>query len=196
MALTIDILNQEVNNISLEKLDRVSDVVLYYQVTDSESAKHLLQCGAETKKLSKELDAIRKDILKPAREFTAKVQSIFNPYIAKLEEIESFVKKKLDHYQATQERINKEEALRKQEALAIIGIENTPLLEKEVKITDGSASMYTRTDWKYDIMDHNEIPREFLTIDEKKVKASIKAGVRNIPGLKIYSAETAVLKSS
>jgi hypothetical protein len=56
--------------------------------------------------------------------------------------------------------------------------------------------MYTRTDWKYDIMDHNEIPREFLTIDEKKVKASIKAGVRNIPGLKIYSAETAVLKSS
>lgn len=40
--------------------------------------------------------------------------------------------------------------------------------------------------WVFDIEDESKIPREYLSIDPKKIREAIKAGVREIPGTKIY----------
>lgn len=44
--------------------------------------------------------------------------------------------------------------------------------------------------WTFDITDQNAIPREYLQVNETAIREAIKAGVREIPGLKIYQSES------
>ena len=46
--------------------------------------------------------------------------------------------------------------------------------------------IFSSSSWEFEIEDINKVPREYLTLDEKKVKDDLKMGIRNIPGLKIY----------
>lgn len=39
--------------------------------------------------------------------------------------------------------------------------------------------------WKYEVIDANKVPREFMTPDHGKINAAVKAGTRDIPGVKI-----------
>lgn len=40
--------------------------------------------------------------------------------------------------------------------------------------------------WTHEVVDYSLIPQDYMVIDEKAIRAAIKAGVRDIPGLKIY----------
>ena len=64
-----------------------------------------------------------------------------------------------------------------------------------VKTEQGTA--YTRKSWTFDEneIDLNLIPREYLKLDEVKVNGAIKAGMREIAGLKIFEKETIVTRS-
>ncbi|MBX3045169.1 MAG: hypothetical protein KF896_15765 [Ignavibacteriae bacterium] len=64
--------------------------------------------------------------------------------------------------------------------------------EHQAQISTKSSSI--RLTWTYDVIDESVIPREYLTIDERKIKDAITAGKREITGLKIYQKESLVLK--
>ena len=49
--------------------------------------------------------------------------------------------------------------------------------------TAGSASV--RKEWRATVIDESEVPDEYKVIDTKKINAVVKAGVREIPGVKI-----------
>lgn len=55
--------------------------------------------------------------------------------------------------------------------------------EKELK-ADKSKSI--RTVWKFEIIDENLLPREYLMPDEKKIGSAMALGAREIPGVRIY----------
>lgn len=50
----------------------------------------------------------------------------------------------------------------------------------------------TRTVWKFEIQDWQEVPQEFWMIDEAKVGAAVRGGAREIPGVRIYSEQAIV----
>lgn len=50
--------------------------------------------------------------------------------------------------------------------------------------SQGGVSM--RGTWTFEVKNIDKVPRKYLTIDEAKVKALVKAGEREIPGLRIY----------
>jgi F0F1-type ATP synthase membrane subunit b/b' len=56
----------------------------------------------------------------------------------------------------------------------------------ETKTKTEKASISIGTEWLFKITDEKKIPREYLMVDEKKIKAVIKAGCRNIDGVLIY----------
>ena len=58
---------------------------------------------------------------------------------------------------------------------------------QKIAVEDGISR--TEQVWKFDINDASIIPREYLIIDERAIKHSIKAGIRSIPGVKIYSEQ-------
>ena len=55
--------------------------------------------------------------------------------------------------------------------------------EKELK-ADKSKSI--RTVWKFEIIDANLLPREYLMPDEKKIGTAMALGTREIPGVRIF----------
>jgi len=46
--------------------------------------------------------------------------------------------------------------------------------------------------WTYEIEDDAKIPRDYLTVNGPAITQAVRAGVRDIPGVKIYQKETAV----
>ncbi len=42
--------------------------------------------------------------------------------------------------------------------------------------------------WIHELTNRDEIPREYLMVDEEKIKLAIKRGVREIPGVRIFEA--------
>lgn len=56
----------------------------------------------------------------------------------------------------------------------------------ENKTTTGKATMSVGTEWLFKITDANKVPREYMIVDEKKIKALVKAGTRKIDGILIY----------
>lgn len=51
-----------------------------------------------------------------------------------------------------------------------------------------------RSVWAFEVEDIAQVPREWLTLDEKKVNAAIRNGTRSIPGLLIHETKTAVIR--
>jgi hypothetical protein len=41
-------------------------------------------------------------------------------------------------------------------------------------------------EWDYKVADISLVPRDYLILNEKAVKAAIKGGILNIPGLEIF----------
>ena len=49
-----------------------------------------------------------------------------------------------------------------------------------------------RKDWKHEVENEALVPREYLIVNGPAITAAVRAGVRDIPGVKIYQKETAV----
>lgn len=52
-----------------------------------------------------------------------------------------------------------------------------------------SGSVGTSKVWKFDVTDPQQVPREFLTVDERLIRQAVRDGARQIPGVHIYQDE-------
>jgi hypothetical protein len=50
----------------------------------------------------------------------------------------------------------------------------------------------TRSQWTYEIIEEGMIPREYLSVNSAAITRAVRAGVRDIPGVKIYQKEVPV----
>lgn len=50
----------------------------------------------------------------------------------------------------------------------------------------------TRSQWTYDIIEEGVIPREYLSVNLAAITRAVRAGVRDIPGVKIHQKEIAI----
>lgn len=68
------------------------------------------------------------------------------------------------------------------------------VVEAPVKL----AGVSTRTDWDFEITDEAAIPREFLVVDDKKIRAYVKAmkSDAKIPGVRVFTKETIAARAT
>ena len=50
----------------------------------------------------------------------------------------------------------------------------------------------TRLTWTYEIEDDTKIPRDYLTVNGPAITQAVRAGVRSVPGIRIFQKEIAV----
>jgi hypothetical protein len=72
----------------------------------------------------------------------------------------------------------------------------TPVVQEAPKVTrteSGSASQ--RKVWTFEVQDPAQVPREYLMVDEKKIRDAVRMGVRDIPGVRIYEDSKTVFRT-
>lgn len=61
-----------------------------------------------------------------------------------------------------------------------------PLTVARVEQAPKLAGISTQKRWTFEVIDPHAVPREHLTVDEKSIREAVRAGVREIPGVRIY----------
>lgn len=142
-------------------------------------------------KIAKALEAKRTEAVKPALEEQRRINGIFKPTIDKLDSFSKRLYEKVSDFVKAEE---KKEVERK--ALEAKANAEKLLVGKSVEKTDiaqptsPAVTVSETKTWEFEVVDVLLVPRQFLTVDERKVRESIKAGVRSIPGIKIYQKTT------
>ncbi|MBA7562032.1 hypothetical protein ES708_03681 [subsurface metagenome] len=154
----------------------------------------------------KEVDSRRRFFVDPLNQQVKSINDLFRGYSDPLGEADRIVRNKVLVYQAEearrvaeeQQRVLEEAKAQAEEASKHPAEEFIPIPiniveepEKTVRAPAGSAT--TRQVWTFKIVDLSQVPDEYKVIDEKKIAAVVKAGVRNIPGVEIYPTSSLVV---
>ncbi len=62
-----------------------------------------------------------------------------------------------------------------------------------VKTTGGSFTV--KKVWTGEVADESKVPREYMAVDQKKINAAVKAGVRDIPGVRIFEKSEGAVRA-
>lgn len=62
-------------------------------------------------------------------------------------------------------------------------------------VVTGAGSSTVRKEWTFTVTDRAQVPREYLILDERRVREAIRGGVRVIPGLDIFQEEKLAVRA-
>lgn len=179
-------------------------------IKDSDSNALAVTIAGQIKKTSKKIEDARKAYVGPFNAHVKDVNALAAEIRSPLERAEKDLKRKLNAFAAQQEleRRKAEEAARKRaqeeqerlnreaEAAGVEAPVVPEVVEPEettsVRTAEGTAYMQSR--WTFELEELAKVPAEYLMLDEKKVRAAIKAGVREIPGLKIFEQKSMAIR--
>lgn len=193
------------------QVDEMVSVAKAHQVTDEASNKTAVEMAGSAKKLFNQIEAARKEIVQNPNDFIRSVNGLSKDFTDKLKGIEDGLKQKISTYQYNQEleRRKQAEAARKAaeelqkkldaEAKAanvepvIVAPPIVPAAPKVTRTETGAAHM--RMIWTFEIEASDLVPREYMTVDEIAVRRAVMAGIREIPGIRIFEKPTTTIRS-
>ncbi len=143
-----------------------------HEIINEESASQALSMSLQARKIRKQLDETRLAIVRPHLDFQRAVNKIVKEYETVLEKIENDLKTKLDEYLQNSSSSNNAEFIAK---------------SREILVEDGKLAKVKK--WVWELENEQLVPREYLSLDEKKIESAIKNGVRNISGIKVFEKE-------
>jgi hypothetical protein len=165
---------------------------------------------------AKELDETRKSLTKPLDESKKRIMDFFAKPLDFLTKAENSIKRSMIAYSDEQDRIRREEqrkaeeSARKEreriEAQARKAAESGKV-ERAVELEQRAAAVVapiipreapkvaglnTREVWKFAVFDEKAVPREFLIVDESKVRKFVQTmkGDTNIAGVRVWSEKS------
>lgn len=198
----------------LGRITCLKEEALSQAVTCDSEEKDAVEKVGQVKKLLRDIEKGRKDAIKEQDEFVRGVNSFCKTFKDSLGEIERIKKTKISDYgwqkeleRRKKEKEAQEEARKLQGKIDAeaekIGVEPpqieapAPVIKKEnVVRTESGTSAHLRTEWKMtEIIDFSLVPDEYKELNESKARAAIKAGIREIPGLKIEECAVSVIRN-
>lgn len=180
------------------------------KVTDETTLSVAAEVLAEVEWVIRHAESTRLDLGKPYRDYSDKLGVEFKELVSPLggiaeklnEEITSFQVKRQEEVDKERARLQKladrrqERENKKAERLGRDPIIHTPPeipdAPKTIKLA-GGGSIQSKDNWTYEIVDEDELPRELMQPNKGAINKRVKAGDRNIPGLRIYNAGTTAM---
>ena len=190
-----EILKQEIQK-HIFLVEKMVQVAEGFNICSKWSAEEAMSFVAQAKTLNKRIEATRKDLTEPARKFVSSINDTAKVFTEKLEMVETIIKRRVDAWKQEQRRIQQQaEDEAKALAVATDSVIMAPVHENVAKIRGEGALSYEKTSWVFSVEDLSMVPREYLRLDEDKIKAMVNAGVRDVPGLKIYQETKTIFRS-
>lgn len=174
-------------------IKKVADV----SIVSTETLQVAVGLTQELKQARTRAEEVRKFFVDPLNKQVKGINAKFKPFIDTLIKAESEVKGKMEAYETGQEklRLAEEERLRRLQEKKFAretakaekkGVE-TPPPPPPIKVEKEQVSGYqVRKVWDFEITDIKKIPAEYLIPDEKKIRKVVSAGLREIPGVRIF----------
>ena len=174
-------------------------------INNTESAQAATEMLAQVKDLEDKLDFRRKEIIDVPDRFVRKTNAFVKPMMDRLKAIEGkggIINRKLSDYSMKVE-LQRREIERKQNEARIAlqkqvdaeakakGVETVVLppvavpTKKEPVRSDSAVSSAVMV-WKHEVIDADLVPRQYLAVDDKALAAAVKAGIRDIPGVRVF----------
>jgi len=198
------------SNVILTRFDAEVDNLLMlvqaHQVNGPDSQGQAVILAGNAKKINAAIEKIRVDLVAPALEHQRKVNALAKGYQDKLKAAENDLKHKIASYQQKvemerrkdesaaleaarklQEEVNRDA---KKAGVAPVQVLAQVIAPQPVKIRTEVGTAYQHTEWRHEIIDTSLVPKEYLMVDERKIREAIKAGVRDIPGCRIYEEKS------
>ena len=181
-------------------------------IVDAKTNEEAVVLAGQAKALFKAIEKKRKEVISDASEFVSAVNQLVKPLTGILAGIESGLKHRITRYSQEQERRRleqqrkaMEEAKKLQDEIdkAAKAAEEPPMVvvmpvvadaPKVTRTASGSASL--RTTWVFEITDFSLLPDKFKQVDRVAINAEIKAGIRQIPGVRIYEQTSTQIRSA
>jgi len=138
----------------------------HFTVSDQNDASEALTMQDQALTFAKQVEATRKEIVRPHLDFQKAVKQFADDLRGQFDAVRSVMQAKLEAFGQNQ------------------GVEETGI---PLKLENDDATAYEETTWHHSVESADMIPREYLIVDERAIKAAIKDGVREIPGVNIYS---------
>lgn len=165
------------------------------QIDDHGSIHIALDVGAEAKKLHAEIEVERKKLTSPLRQFIQKINSVAKDIQQSLTLVDGIIKVKIASYQLDQElktQIAQNELKNLSESL---GLDVTIIApDAPSTLSSEKATAYMKESLGFDVLDADLVPDEYWVIDEKMIQKHIDLGKRDIPGVKIKTEKTMVIR--
>lgn len=129
--------------------------------------------AAERLRITRELDHQKHDWMELEKQMTAPLIAAMQPF-----------KDAVEHYNREMLRIRDHQLTEAARQAADAPSGETTWLTPEVAVVALPKGVQMK--WTYEIVDRNQVPNGYWTIDEAAIKADIANGVREIPGVRIY----------
>jgi hypothetical protein len=172
------------------------------EVADEATEKRGGEMTAQTKALKKDIEAQQDLIIGEAQKFVKSVQAFTLPFRKDLEAIEAQIKLKLSGYAYKKEMDRRKAEAAAQKAAAEAqkkidreakkaGVEPvqlpTPIIPTEASPvrTETGTTSYVPV-WDFEVVDISQVPAKYLEVNAQAVRNAIRAGAREVPGLKIF----------
>lgn len=203
----------EVNTLALSVPDQAKQIVIASNEDYVRAGELLLRIKEIRKKIEntfkpikQKMDAAKKEVLDQERAADAplvEAEGIIKPRIAAWNAEQERIRKaeedrlreearKQEEERRLEDAILAEQSGNKEEAAAIM---DTPVQAPVVvvpKSVPKVAGVAMTKQWKFRITDANKIPRQYLTVDEQKIGAIVRAlkDQANIPGVEVFSVDS------
>lgn len=154
------------------------------KATTAEARAFVQAINNDAKKISEPLSKARADLKNKMRQFAAFLEAERRKQQKAIDE----ANKKL------QEQLDEEAKKSGIEAPKVAPIAPSLPSKTVGRGADGSASYEKRT-WKGELINPDEVPREYCLPDMRKINEAVKAGIRTISGVKIFEDVQIITRS-
>ncbi|OQX53959.1 MAG: hypothetical protein B5M53_06305 [Candidatus Cloacimonas sp. 4484_209] len=176
---TLEITNEE----NCQKAAELLATIAKYEKRINEECEKRI---AIPKTFIKKVKARANEVVKPLTNSKKIVKLKLKDYKTRLEmERREMEKKAEEERKRLQKQLDKEA---KEKGIEPVKLPEVTMPKEKLKVTTEDGTVYERKRWTFRVINIKEVPPEFKIekVDDKKVNAAIRAGVREIAGLEIY----------
>ena len=140
--------------------DKVKEAVAYVKglnIQTQQQAENALDMACEAINLAERIEETKKSITDPSKRFKAEVDKLAKDFTAQLEKVKDGVVEQIDRWK-----------LRNQD---VRSLETSKVITTDLP------------DHSFEVNDICQVPKEYLVVDEARIKLAMKQGVEFIPGL-------------
>ena len=186
--------------IIIQNSDDLRKAVNELEVNSKEKEMSATELTGKIVEYKKLVNKKRKELTDPLEKIKKMFISEANSIIEPLTKLEKILRDKNIAYhnyledQAEKERIKHEKKMEKAiENNKPMPVEKPVEVEKNVK-SESSTMSYKKT-WTFTITDASKLPAEYLVPDVVKIRKMVQAGIRDIPGIRIYEETGSSLRN-